>query len=137
MKNLTKNSVANVAKVGVASALIGAGLFFSACDDNSAESLIKKKYPEAKILSFDEAKAELGLIDDRECLTIDETVIGSDRVRRGWVFYPYFIKNKDKIEVVDISVYINAKENQNPKSKAEVNYSVESLKYKKPECFKK
>ena len=28
MKNLTKNSVANVAKVGVASALIGAGLFF-------------------------------------------------------------------------------------------------------------
>ena len=31
MKNLTKNSVANVAKVGVASALIGAGLFLSAC----------------------------------------------------------------------------------------------------------
>ena len=27
MKNLNKNSVANVAKVGVASALIGAGLF--------------------------------------------------------------------------------------------------------------
>ena len=48
MKNLNKNSVANIAKVGVASALIGAGLFLSACGGgdarSKAESLVKQKY---------------------------------------------------------------------------------------------
>ena len=45
MKNLTKNSVANVAKVGVASALIGAGLFLSACGggDNQKRKIYKRK----------------------------------------------------------------------------------------------
>ena len=56
MKNLTKNSVA---KVGVASALIGAGLFLSACGGDStskAEKFVKEQYPDAQILTFDEAK---------------------------------------------------------------------------------
>lgn len=63
MKNLTKNSVANVAKVGVASALIGAGLFLSACGGDStskaeklAKQAIEKDFAGAKILNFDEAK---------------------------------------------------------------------------------
>ena len=45
MKNLTKNSVANVAKIGVASALIGAGLFLSACGggDNQKRKIYKRK----------------------------------------------------------------------------------------------
>ncbi len=65
MKNLTKNSVANVAKVGVASALIGAGLFLSACGgdspkiDDKVSALLKEKYPDAQILSFTEAEKEL------------------------------------------------------------------------------
>ena len=72
MKNLTKNSVANVAKVGVASALIGAGLFLSACGGDStskAEKFVKEQYPDATILSYDEAKKEFGLTKDKECLT--------------------------------------------------------------------
>ena len=82
MKNLTKNSVANVAKVGVASALIGAGLFLSACgggdefkpssDTEKAEfALVKAKYPDAKFLSYEVAKKELGSTSSRnfkECL---------------------------------------------------------------------
>ena len=76
MKYLTKNSVANVAKVGVASALIGAGLFLSACGGDSGggseysktESFIKKERPDVKILSFNEAKKEFGIKDDK-CLT--------------------------------------------------------------------
>ena len=67
MKNLTKNSVANVAKVGVASALIGAGLFLSACGgdspkiDDKVSALLKEKYPDAKILSFSEIQKEFGI----------------------------------------------------------------------------
>lgn len=70
MKNLTKNSVANVAKVGVASALIGAGLFLSACGGDStskAEKFVKEQYPDAKILSFSEIQKEFG-IKNKECL---------------------------------------------------------------------
>lgn len=58
-------SVANVAKLGVASALIGAGLFLSACGgdspkiDNKHSALLKEKYPDAQILSFTEAEKEL------------------------------------------------------------------------------
>ena len=65
MKNLNKNSVTNVAKVGVASALIGAGLFLSACGgdspkiDGKVSALLKGKYPDAQILSFTEAEKEL------------------------------------------------------------------------------
>ena len=68
MKVLNQKSgvceVANVAKVGVVSALIGAGLFFSGCGGDStskAEAVVKKKYPDAKILNYDEAKKELGV----------------------------------------------------------------------------
>ena len=71
MKNLTKISVAtsvvsvaNVTRVGVASALIGAGLFLSACGggdefkpsseaEKKAVALVKEKYPDYKILSYD------------------------------------------------------------------------------------
>lgn len=48
MKNLTK--------LGVASALSGVSLLFCACGDNTskAEAYVKEKYPNVKILSFDE-----------------------------------------------------------------------------------
>ena len=43
---------------------------FSACGGgDEAEALIKKEYPDAKVLSFDEAKKEVGLTD-KECLKI-------------------------------------------------------------------
>ena len=78
MKNLNKNSVANVAKVGVASALIGAGLFLSACGGDStskAEKFVKEKYPDAKILSFSEIQKEFG-IKDKECLKKEKKFAG-------------------------------------------------------------
>ena len=68
MKVLNQKSgvceVANVAKVGVVSALIGAGLFFSACgssdefkpsndNEKKAVALVKEKYPDYKILSYE------------------------------------------------------------------------------------
>ena len=62
----------NVAKVGVASALIGAGLFLSACGggdefkpsseaEKQVVNLIKNKSADAKILSFSVAQKEFGL----------------------------------------------------------------------------
>ena len=74
MKNLTKNSVANVAKVGVASALIGAGLFLSACGggDNQKEKVADI----ASFLTYDDAKKELGVDKDfKQCFEkpIDNT----------------------------------------------------------------
>ncbi len=88
MKNLTKNSVANVAKVGVASALIGAGLFLSACGggdefkpsseaEKKAVVLVKEKYPDYKILSYDfYAKAyETSAKAYRKCLNDENKVV--------------------------------------------------------------
>ena len=74
MRNLTKNSVANVAKVGVASALIGAGLFLSACGggDNQKEKVADI----ASFLTYDDAKKELGVDKDfKQCFEkpIDNT----------------------------------------------------------------
>ena len=79
MKNLNKNSVTNVAKVGVASALIGAGLFLSACGgdspkiDDKVSALLKEKYPDAQILSFTEAEKELDTLGNKpKNITIKE-----------------------------------------------------------------
>ena len=79
MKNLTKNSVANIAKIGVASALIGAGLFLSACGgdspkiDDKHSALLKEKYPNAQILSFTEAEKELDTLGNKpKNITIKE-----------------------------------------------------------------
>ena len=86
MKNLTEISVAasvvsvaNVAKVGVASALIGAGLFLSACGgdspkiDDKHSALLKEKYPNAQILSFTEAEKELDTLGNKpKNITIKE-----------------------------------------------------------------
>ena len=79
MRNLTKNSVVSVAKVGVASALIGAGLFLSACGggDNQKEKFIKEKVADiASFLTYDDAKKELGVDKDfKQCFEkpIDNT----------------------------------------------------------------
>lgn len=78
MKNLTKNSVANVAKVGVASALIGAGLFLSACGggdefkpsseaEKKAVALAKEKYPNTKFLSYEYMNKEILVSSLQSC----------------------------------------------------------------------
>ena len=98
MKNLTKNSVANVAKVGVASALIGAGLFLSACGDSGdrleklATKALKEKSPNAQLLSFDEAQKEFGA-KDKECFINRKNVVGREVIE----FYA-FGKVDDKIK---------------------------------------
>ncbi len=125
MKNLTKNSVANVAKVGVASALIGAGLFLSACgggDESKVESLIKEKYPNAKILSFDEAKKELGLTN-KECLNIK---------KEGWISAATrFVKMADgQFMVLSVLVDSNGK-----LSMVDKEYTLDMFKQLKPNCF--
>ena len=108
MKNLTKISVAasvvsvaNVAKVGVASALIGAGLFLSACGGDStskAEKFVKEKYPDAQILTFDEAKKELQLVDDANT---DESCFA--KKSNAWDSRIYFfIKEQNDIKLVEV-----------------------------------
>ncbi len=135
MKNLTKNSVANVAKVGVASALIGAGLFLSACgggDEFKPESIaekqivevIKNKSAGAKILSFGVAQKEFGL-KDRECLKSKGTMDIDD------VIDIYFVKLSNG-EIQARQVLINNRTNGGIPSDT---YTLEQIKAKKPECF--
>lgn len=104
MKNLTKNSVANVAKVGVASALIGAGLFLSACGDSGdrleklATKALKEKSPNAQLLSFDEAQKEFGA-KDKECFINRKNVVGREVIE----FYA-FGKVDDKIKGYEFTI---------------------------------
>ena len=126
MKNLTKNSVASVAKVGVASALIGAGLFLSACGGgdarSKAESFIKQKYPDAKILNFSEIQKEFG-IKNKECLA-----------KNGGVFTTthHFLKTPSG-EFVILSVMTD---NKNGASRIGDTYSsVDNFKNWNPNCF--
>ena len=125
MKNLTKNSVANVAKVGVASALIGAGLFLSACGGDStskAEKFVKEKYPDAKILSFSEIQKEFGL-KNKECLA-----------KNGGVFTTthHFLKTPSG-ELVILSVMTD---NKNGASSIRDTYSsVDNFKNWNSSCF--
>ena len=103
MKVLNQKSgvceVANVAKVGVVSALIGAGLFFSGCGGDStskAEAVVKKKYPDAKILNYDEAKKELGVTTEfKKCF---------DKIPNDVDFTTYvFAKLDNEVKVYEIS----------------------------------
>ena len=130
MKNLTKNSVANVAKVGVASALIGAGLFLSACgggdefkpssdEEKKDFALVKEKYPDAKFLSYEVAKKELGSTSSRD---FRECILG----RSGRDYY-YFAKMPNG-EVKILEVYI-----QEPQVREK---SLIDLRNQKTECFK-
>ncbi len=125
MKNLTKNSVANVAKVGVASALIGAGLFLSACGGDStskAEKFVKEKYPDAKILSFSEIQKEFGL-KNKECLAKNSGVFTTTH---------HFLKTPSG-ELVILSVMTD---NKNGASRIGDTYSsVDNFKNWNPNCF--
>ena len=125
MKNLTKNSVANVAKVGVASALIGAGLFLSACgggdefkpssdEEKKDFALVKEKYPDAKFLSYEVAKKELGSTSSRD---FRECILGSS----GRDYY-YFAKMPNG-EVKILEVYI-----QEPQVKRKTPYRFKTPK---------
>lgn len=74
--------IKNLTQLGVASALIGASLLFSACgssdefkpsndEEKKDFALVKEKYPDAKFLSYEAAKKELGSTSSRdfkECL---------------------------------------------------------------------
>ena len=140
MKNLTKNSVANVVKVGVASALIGAGLFLSACGggdefkpssetEKKVVNLIKNKSADAKILSFSVAQKEFGL-KDRECLKNVKDINGYENVN-GFMYDYLFIKlSNGEIQVREVS--INDKTNGGILSDT---YTLEQIKAKKADCF--
>ncbi len=125
MKNLTKNSVANVAKVGVASALIGAGLFLSACGGDStskAEKFVKEKYPDAKILNFSEIQKEFG-IKNKECLAKNSGVFTTTH---------HFLKTPSG-ELVILTVMTD---NKNGASDIGSTYSsVDNFKGWNPNCF--
>ena len=144
MKNLNKNSVANVAKVGVASALIGAGLFLSACGggdefkpsseaEKKVVNLIKNKSADAKILSFSVAQKEFGL-KDRECLKNVKDINGYENFN-GFMYDYWFIKlSNGEIQVREVS--INDKINDtNGGFLTNTSYTLEQIKAKKPECF--
>ena len=132
MKNLTKNSVANVAKVGVASALIGAGLFLSACGGgdarSKAESFIKQKYPDAKILSFSEIQKEFGL-KDKECLDLKK---GSASVTTSTY---HFVKMSNG----ELSILMIMTDDKNGVSIVDKEYTLDSfkerLKHTNSDCF--
>ena len=122
MKNLNKNSVANVAKVGVASALIGAGLFLSACGGDStskAEKFVKEQYPDAKILSFSEIQKEFGL-KDKECLNDKNNIFATTY---------HFISVNGEIKILEI--WTDDKGN----SKLNSTLSADNIKAKKADCF--
>ena len=122
MKNLNKNSVTNVAKVGVASALIGAGLFLSACGGDStskAEKFVKEQYPDAKILSFSEIQKEFGL-KDKECLNDKNNIFATTY---------HFISVNGEIKILEI--WTDDKGN----SKLNSTLSADNIKAKKADCF--
>ena len=127
MKNLTKNSVANVAKVGVASALIGAGLFLSACGGDSiskaeklAKQAIEKDFAGAKILNFDEAKKVLGLTN-KECLV---------KIQEVYSYVWNAVKMDDGLQILEVMI-----RNDNNFAGVKNTYSIDKFKDKKPECF--
>ena len=137
MKNLNKNSVTNVAKVGVASALIGAGLFLSACGGDStskAEKFVKEQYPDAKILSFSEIQKEFGL-KDKECLKKEKKFTGKKGVT---ITYAYiFVEENGKFEILEVMT-----NSENGESKVGTTYSndnamhnFEYFKTQNAECF--
>ena len=126
MKNLTKNSVANVAKVGVASALIGAGLFLSACGGDStskAEKFVKEKYPDAKILNFSEIEKEFGL-KDKECLTVKDDYLDTTY---------HFVRMADE-KLVILTVQTRHKDGMQ-KFSGGSGYTIGEFKHLKPNCF--
>lgn len=121
-------SAINVAKVGVVSALIGAGLFLSACGgdspkiDDKVSALLKEKYPDAQILSFTEAEKELGLTN-KECLNIK---------KEGWISAATrFVKMADgQFMVLSVLVDSNGK-----LSMVDKEYTLDMFKQLKPNCF--
>lgn len=144
MKILNQKSgvckVVNVAKVSVVSALIGAGLFFSACGggdefkpsseaEKQVVNLIKNKSADAKILSFSVAQKEFGL-KDRECLKNEKDLNGYE-AGNGFIYDYLFIKMPNG-EIQVRSVMTNDKTKSGLLSDI---HTLEEVKSKKPECF--
>lgn len=130
MKNLTK--------LGVASALISVSLLFCACgsEEDKIESAIKKEVQQkfnAQLLSFEEAKKEVGL-KDKDCLK--GTKNGSD-------FDYRFIKTATgDIEIVRLAFTYSVIQGKKSKdflmNKAyfeDKSLTPDRLKTQKPECF--
>lgn len=117
MKNLTK--------LGVASALISVSLLFCACGDNTskAEAYIKKEYPNAKILSFDEIQKEFG-VKNKECLKDD---IDNDLFIKSLVF----IKHTNG-DFEALRVWTNKK---NGASGNVTRYNIDKFKAEFTHCF--
>ena len=131
MKRFNQASQKLSAAVAV-SVLAASAFMLSACgggEDKAIESLIKKENPNALLLSFDEAKKEVGLTD-KECLR--------EEVRGGGYSYYYFVKIDNEIKFVD--VYFS-KDNK-PSMVGRYFRNVDLLKTQndefrepKPECF--
>ena len=90
--------------------------------DDAAVSLIKKEYPNAKILSFDEAKKEVGLTD-KECF--------KEVGKRNIYFYYYFVKLDNEIKAISVTF---SSEDNKPSMAGRI-YSLDILKDLKPDCF--
>ena len=126
MKKLVNQSK----RLGVIALMSMSLVAFSACGGgDEAEALIKKEYPNAKVLSFDEAKKEVGLTD-KECLKI--------KISGGGYSYYHFVKINDEIKFVD--VYYSGETNK-PNMVGKI-YELDLLKTQndrfrdpKPECF--
>lgn len=99
-------------------------MFFSACGGDStskAEAFVKEKYPDAKILSYDETKKELGVIN-KECLN-----------QKYDVHTATFITTKTpnaEIEILEIWT-----DNKNGAMMVRHTHSIEQFKAKNPKCF--
>ena len=107
-------------------ALVCAGVLLNACGGDStskAEAFVKEKYPDAQILTFEEAKKEFGFTKGKDCL-----------VKKGDTFLTtyHFIKTSSgEIETVAVSVIV---ENGGLYEIKNAHYSVDSLKFLIP-CF--
>ena len=119
MKKLVNQSK----RLGVIALMSMSLVAFSACGGgDEAEALIKKEYPNAKILSFDEAKKEVGLTD-KECF--------KEVGKRNIYFYYYFVKLDNEIKAISVTF---SSEDNKPSMAGRI-YSLDILKDLKPDCF--
>ena len=98
---------------------------FTACGsggDDVAVSLIKKEYPNAKILSFDEAKKEFGLAN-KECLNAEK--------QGNFSASTHFVKLEDG-QFMALYVIVD---DSGKLSRVDKKYDIEMFKRLNPNCF--
>ncbi len=119
MKKLVNQSK----KLGVIALATMSLVAFSACGgDGATASLIKKEYPNAKILSFDEAKKEFGLAN-KECL--------SGEKQGNFSASTHFVKLEDG-QFMALYVIVD---DSGKLSRVDRKYDIEMFKRLEPNCF--